>query len=108
MRQPSWLQRTINTYWMPTADVDAQAAHWGWGIAIVMAFPACFPNAVWFHVPIIFYGLLTAEAFSLVKEFVWDILTEPDTWADSREDWFFYQCGIANAMALYFLTWWAR
>ncbi len=76
--------RTWLASWMPSANVDAQAAHVGWG-----AFAVLFFGLLWG--PFWAWGILAA--FVCLKEFVFDLVVEKDSLADGWMDAAFYNVG---------------
>ena len=87
----NFIKRLIKN-WYPTANVDAQAAHVGWGMAFMLAF----------HL----YGFSLLGSFAFVtlwigiKEWVFDILEEKDTLTGSAVDSAFYVIGALLGMAV--------
>lgn len=76
--------------WYPSEEVDAQMAHVGWGIAFVLLVH------VWGGGLLL--GLLVVLAWATLKEFVFDIVIEQDSWASSAVDFAFYCVGAAMGM----------
>ncbi len=92
-----WIQS-----WMPSANLDAQMAHLGWGAFIILAVSlAAARNGPLAH------GLLASScllAFWIVaKEFLFDLLVEGDSVLESTVDAVFYIVGGGLGFLAY---WW--
>ncbi len=72
--------------WMPSEEVDAQAAHVGWGAVFVLA--AFALGCGW-------YTLAIVPAWVVGKEFVFDLAIERDSVMGSAIDGAFYFVGAA-------------
>jgi hypothetical protein len=83
-------------HWMPTQNQIAQCSHFFIAVSIVLLARLCG-----FHW-LVQAGLVLAWA--LPKEFVFDLIVEQDSFADSREDFLWYCIGGAVAVGLLLLT----
>ena len=80
---------------MPSANVDAQAAHVGWGAFIILAGSLMFG---WYWAwPLLF-------AWVVVKEWCFDIVIELDPIEGSATDSLFYAIGGVVGALTYWLT----
>ena len=78
-------------HWMPSPDFIAQAAHFGWGCLIVVAF-SLFRGMV--------YGFFGVLAYAAVKEFVFDKYIEQQKFGDNLKDFAFWVAGACTGVAL--------
>jgi hypothetical protein len=78
---------------MPSAEVDATAAHVGWGALFAFA-----GSTIWNP----WAGLAILLGFASAKEFVFDIIVERDTWVDSAGDFLGYLVGGIIGYAMFF------
>ncbi len=80
--------------WYPSAEVDAQCSHVGWGVAAI--------TGLGMH-----WGLGPAVAvlagWILVKEWGFDIVIEKDGWQNSLRDSLFYVAG--GVLGSFVLVW---
>jgi len=77
--------------WYPSANVDAQCSHFGWGVAFVLMGEML--GNVW-------AGIWTAIGWGILKEYGFDILIEHDSWYGSHVDFAFYMAGATTACVL--------
>lgn len=82
--------------WMPSEEVDAQAAHVGWGLAIVLW------GGVWGLGP--WWTAAALVAWIVGKEYGFDLAIERDSAASSTVDAAFYVVGGLIGAAV----WWWR
>lgn len=81
--------------WMPSFNLVAQLAHFGWGGFIVTSF-ALF-GMEWF-------GFLGLFAFAALKEFVFDALIEEQSFQDNALDFGIYLTGGMAALLIVHLA----
>lgn len=93
MVEKTWRHTGVTPIWYPSDEVDAQMAHLGWGMAIILGSTFMW-GLVW--------ALVALELWAAVKEFCFDILIEKDTWLSSLFDWSMYQVGGALGLAVLF------
>lgn len=89
--------------WYPSANLDAQLAHVGWGFLLVIVvrfawraatkLPAANPAPLR-------AAILLTLLYATAKEFAFDVLVERDGFRNGAVDFSFYCIGVAGAVAL--------
>ena len=85
----------VTPIWYPSEEVDAQAAHAGWGMALFLM--VCYWG--WG----LLGGAMVVVGWAAVKEFVFDIVIEKDTWDSSAVDFAFYLVGAVVGLMVVML-----
>jgi hypothetical protein len=87
--------------WYPSANLDAQFAHVGWGALLVLAVALAWQAA---KRPLGFApewaGALLTIVYAAVKEFAFDVIVEGDGFRNGAVDFAFYCVGITAAIGL--------
>jgi hypothetical protein len=87
--------------WYPSANLDAQFAHVGWGALLVSAVALGWQAARRpLGVAPEWAGVVLTIFYAAVKEFVFDVVVEGDGFRNGAVDFAFYCVGIAAAMGL--------
>jgi hypothetical protein len=89
--------------WYPSANLDAQFAHVGWGALLVSGVALAWRASKrplglapeW-------AGVLLTMAYAAAKEFAFDVLVEGDGFRNGAVDFAFYCVGVAAATWLRF------
>ncbi len=77
--------RSLPVTWYPSAMLDAQLSHMGWGAFVMLVSYVQFGCSC--------VGILFLVGFIILKEFVFDIIVEKDTWVLSAFDMGMYVVG---------------
>jgi hypothetical protein len=98
LRQWNGRITTATPIWYPSAEMDSQLSHAGWGAFIMLAI--ALHLGVWWA-----GGILVVWA--LAKEYIFDIVIEKDPlgWPGSTEDAFFYIVGGVIGGVVWSLPW---
>ena len=79
--------------WIPSYQATLDAAHMGWGTVILLTISL---HCGWY------FGLAGLLIYTLVKEFIIDMLTEDTTWGGEFRDFCWYWIGGLLGSAIYF------
>jgi hypothetical protein len=89
--------------WYPSANLDAQFAHVGWGALLVSAVALGWKAA---RKPLglapVWVGAALTILYATAKEFAFDVIVEGDGFRNGAVDFAFYCAGIAAAIGLHY------
>ncbi len=88
--------------WAPSVDQVTQLCHFALGLVFLFAPAAVFGRTLWCAAG----GFFAALVFAALKEFVFDIRVEEDSWANSFEDFRFYALGAYTGLFVSLLGVW--
>lgn len=87
--------------WYPSANLDAQFAHVGWGALLVTAVALGWRATKRpLGIAPVWAGTVLALVYAAVKEFAFDVLVERDGFRNGAADFAFYAIGVAVAIGL--------
>jgi hypothetical protein len=87
--------------WYPSANLDAQFAHVGWGALLVSAVALGWRAAKRpLAIAPIWAGVALTLLYAAVKEFAFDVIVESDGFRNGAVDFAFYAVGVAVAIGL--------
>lgn len=86
--------------WVPSDTYDACTTHMGWGVAYVLAFP---PDTYPYYLSVLVFLLYIG-----IKEYIYDIHEEHDSYSGSTLDAITYNIGYGiGILAIYGNRYWA-